>query len=511
VTRRAAALAAGALALLCSCTREPQSPVATEPPAPPGAAAGAALFAGAPPAKMVVDGRPLDVDPGGAARYLVRVRFVDAAGRPTDLVSGGDVSFTPSRGSAQWQTRLRFGGPAAIVSTYEDGPLAVDVRADVGVPVPGVRVATDTRTWRVPRTVARALGPHSVWLGWFPRVTRGAVSIVRSGGSAPARTIATVVAPSSGYRDESVTPGTRYRYDVKLPTPARGVVLAAPVPAAPRYEPVAAVGGKAVWLSFSPSRLDDDGYDKLDPGKTLARATASGLRSIDIRTTYGPFREITADDEPAIDAIVDGATARGIAPVAWTVPRSTSFEDLEAEVAAAAYRTPSGHGFAALAVDLERGEYFLGSGSAGYAALGAYLRDLRAALGPRYPIVATVEDPFLEHLTASDYPYAAIAAQADVLQPMVYWRMMSRGAVTPRTVRAALAGSYAAVSRAAGRSLPIDLGLQSAAEGARGAPAPAEIAAAVAQARALGAIGVTFFDWNGTPERGWRAIAAAKW
>ena len=458
---------------------------------------------------MLLDGRALDIDPSGAARYLVRARFVDAVGRPTDLVSGGDVEFVPSRGRAQWQTRLRFGGPAAIISVFDDGPFVVSVHAEVGVHVPEARIETDTRSWSVPRRVAKALGPHSVWIGWFPAPKSGAVRIVRRGG-ATSLWIATVSSPGNRFRDESVVPGTTYRYDLVFPSGER-TTLGVPVPAEARHGTLGAFAGKGAWLSFSPSTFDDDGYDKLRPAAIVARARAAGLHSIDLRTTYGPFREITSDDAPAIDALIDTAVARGVTLVAWTVPRSTSFEDLEAEVAAAGYRTANGNGFAALAVDLERGAYFMGSGARGYAALAAYLRDLRAALGPRYPILATVEDPFLEHLTDASYPYEQIAEHADALQPMAYWRMMSRRATTPRDARAAVAGSYAATLHLAKRTLPVDVGLQSTSEGPHGAPSASEIAAADSQSQKLGAIGVTVFDWNGTPERVWRAVGNARW
>jgi hypothetical protein len=460
---------------------------------------------------MVLEARPLDVSPDGAARWLVRARFIDARGRPTELLGGGDVTFVPSRGSAQWQTRLRFGGPAAIVSTFDDGPLRVRATADVGVPVPAARTATDTRSWRVSRVVASALGPHAAVLGWFPHVTAGAVSIARGDGdsgvlSAPA----TVAAPSSSFRDASVTPGASYRYRIVLPSGARTTLRVA-VPPEARHGDLATIGGKGMWLSFSPSTLDADRYDRLVPADVVSKAKAAELHSIELRTTYGPFEEITPAAKSSIDALIDAAAAHGIAVVAWTVPRSTSFEDLAAAVAAARYTTPNGNGFAALSVDLERGDFFLRNGAAGYAALGAYLHLLRGALGPGYPLIATVEDPYLEHLDRASYPYDAIAASADALQPMTYWRMLSRHAVGAQAVRAALRGSYAATLREAGRGLPIDLGLQSTAEGPRGAPPADEIAASIVEARALGALGVTFFDWSGTPPAGWQAIAQTPW
>jgi hypothetical protein len=108
-------------------------------------------------------------------------------------------------------------------------------------------------------------------------------------------------------------------------------------------------------------------------------------------------------------------------------------------------------------------------------------------------------------------PYAAIAQSADVLQPMAYWRMLSKRARGSVAVRAALRGSYAAIARAAGRAMPIDIGGQTAGEGPAGAPPAGEVAAAVAESRRLGALGVTFFDWNGTTGEQWRALEKSAW
>jgi hypothetical protein len=265
-----------------------------------------------------------------------------------------------------------------------------------------------------------------------------------------------------------------------------------------------------MWLSFSPDAADPDGYGHLDAGGIVAQAKTAGLHAILVRTNYGPMNEITPADEPAIDALIDRAAASGIATIAWIVPRSTSFEDVAGAVAAAEYRTPAGNGFAALTLDLERGGFFLGDGPAGYDALARYPRALRAALGPAYPIVATVEDPYLEHLSRATYPYDAIAASVDVLQPMAYWHMLSRHPTTPAFVRSAVRGSYEATLREAGRLMPIDMGLQSAAD-ERGAPSAAEIAASIDESRKLGALGVTFFDWGGTPSPVWDALAADPW
>jgi hypothetical protein len=60
----------------------------------------------------------------------VRVVLHDAQGNLTSLRHGADFDYFSDRGSVQWQTRLRFGGPAAIVSVRDDGPVNVRVVAN---------------------------------------------------------------------------------------------------------------------------------------------------------------------------------------------------------------------------------------------------------------------------------------------------------------------------------------------------------------------------------------------
>jgi hypothetical protein len=125
-------------------------------------------------------------------------------------------------------------------------------------------------------------------------------------------------------------------------------------------------------------------------------------------------------------------------------------------------------------------------------------------------LVATVVDPYLEQLPPGAIPYAAIARSADVLQPMSYWRMR-QGGTSVAGMRAELSASYAALQRLAGTNIPIDIGGQTANLGNRyGAPSPAEVAASIAQADALGAIGETLYDWDGTSPPQWEAIAHAR-
>jgi hypothetical protein len=235
------------------------------------------------------------------------------------------------------------------------------------------------------------------------------------------------------------------------------------------------------------------------------------VRYIELRAAYGEFWEITPGAKPAIDALIDAAAERGIAVLGWTVPRETSFEDLALSVAAADYRTARGTPLAGVAVDLERGAEFMGDGTQGYEALADYTRLLRAALGPRSLILATVEDPHFERLTNRDVPYAQIAANASALQPMAYWRLFPTRLVGAQATREALRASYVALRREAKRAIPINVGGQTSGLGACGTPPPDELTASLAESKRLGAIGETFFDWNGTLPSQWAAIGSFRW
>jgi hypothetical protein len=475
------------------------------PAAPPTPAA----WSAAPGRRMWLDSQPLGVDQGGNARWLVRVRFVDARGDETSLLHGGDIEFAASRGVVQWQTRARFGAPAAIVATNASGPLAVKA---VALDPPGIaeaRAATDTRRWSMPRVVAAPLGAHLVQVGWFPQESSARV-VVRRSGREGTYTVCSLAPPSSSCTDPNVLPGSSYRYRV-IRVGSATVSLRVRTPPELPPQSLATLRGKGVWLSFSPDPRDDDSYVSLDAAAIADRAARAGLSYIELRFAYGPFWEITRAAKPAVDALIDAAAAHGVAVIGWTVPRSLSFEDLSGSVAAASYRTPRGTRVSGVALDLERGGDFMGEGTQAYAALKQYPRMLRAALGPRAAIVATVEDPYFERLSNRDVPYPDIARSVDALQPMAYWRLFPTREAGAAATRRAFAASFRTLRHLVKRAVPISMGGQTSPLGACGAPPPDEIGASLAESRALGALGEAFFDYHGAAQAKWDAIASFTW
>jgi hypothetical protein len=463
------------------------------------------VWSGAPAHAFALKIEPLGVTPDGAARALVRVVLRDATGAPTLLLRGGDFDFHVDRGSAQWQTRLRYGGPAALVGVQTATPVTVRAVANLPAGLGSASAVFDPRQQLGPPLVGAAIGPHLVRIGWFPRVDRGRVAIYRldADGHRGARAIV-LTAPVSAWDDGAVTPGEVARYQVVLPDGAHLVRVAVP-PELPPSD-ASAVAGTSAWLAFSGDPLDDERYTALDVQQIVATAVRAHLRAVELRLAYGAFAEMTADAKPTIDLLIDGLDAHGVRVVGWTVPRTLDADDLSEAVAVAAYRTPAGNGISGLAVDLERGDDYLGEGPVATTALREYLAVLRRAVGPHVLLVATVEDPFLGHLDPSAYPYAAIGRAADVVQPMTYWRALGR-LEGPAAASRAVAGSIATLRRTIGPT-PIDVGLQTAPIGPRGAPGPDELAAAIGAAAAHGAAGVAFYDWFGTDPAQWAVLAA---
>jgi len=417
------------IALLAAIAIAAASPAAT-PDVP--------VYAGNPATHFRVEQRFLGVDPDGALRILLLTRFFDAQDRPTEILANSDFDWRADHGSIQWQNRMRFGTPAAIVSTFDEEPIVATIHAnnpDIGTVV----VHIDPRAWKGPRTAVGALGPRLVRVGIFPSVSGR---------------------PS--YRDVAVEPGERYR----------GVE----VPREPESTTSAIAAGKGMWLYWSLNPFDPEYYGNLDPQAIADRAAAAGVRYAELRITYGEQWLIPPRAKPTIDALIDALADRGIASVAWSVPRAVTFGDLAATARALAYRTARGTPLHGVALDLERGDEFLGRDPA---RLWTYERDLRAAIGPRVAIIATIEDPALEHLDETAYPYREIARYADVLQPMAYYR---------QDAAAMISGTAATLRALAGRSLPISVGVL--------APPDGDTAAIESAAGAAGALGICVFGYQ---------------
>lgn len=415
------------------------------------------------------------------------------------------------------------GAPGAIVTAAE-GTHATVVAAtgDASIGSPSIALASPTFASATFEAVAQPVGARLVDVGWMHLPDSAGVTeykIYRRRADSPRGVLVSTVSPNGRtWRDGSVASSTAYDYTVVATTstgPLRASTGFVTTPAALPATSQRAISGKGMFLYFTPDAGGENSYAKYDPATVVARARASGISHIEVRMARGTFVEAATPAARAwLDDLIDRAAAAGIKLIAWQVPRRSSTADAATAVAAAGYTTPAGNGFAGLALDIEDGDNYMGDGEIARERMVDHIALVRQAVGPGYLVVATVMSPALTHWTNARYPFAGIATYASVLQPMEYWHHFysaSHHAYTEDEVSAACADSVTLTQQQAGRDIPINVAGQSDDLGTTGRPSPDEIAWCLAAAKSAGAIGQTFFDWRGTGDDGWTAIADFAW
>ncbi|HEV2038074.1 MAG TPA: hypothetical protein VGQ96_05640 [Candidatus Eremiobacteraceae bacterium] len=431
-----------------------------------------------------------------------------------------NVSFTASTGQIIALERSAVDSDAATVTIGWSRPVAVSISSDAGsatktLPAPDDGPAAFAAT-------ARAVGPHLVNVGWTPLAQNADVvdyKVYRSAGDGvEAQLVAQVAAIKHSWRDLAAAASSSYRYDVVAET-ATGAIdantQAVSTPDEMPAAPASVLAGKGMFLYFS--SLDDDArsFRHYHPEAVIAEAQKAGIHVIELRMARGscPMAQ-TAQSRAWLNRIIDAAARANISLIAWTVPRRVTTQDVAQTIEAAAYKTPAGNGFVGLALDLETGDRYMGDGRKASASLVQYIKAVRSAAGPHYLIVATVASPHMGNHTNEDYPYAKIAAYADVLQPMEYWHYFdetSHHEYARREVTGAAAAAVARTRELAGRDIPVNVAGQSVDLQGTGAPSGREIMWSLNGAKSAGGIGETFFDWAGTRPDAWAAIQAFDW
>ena len=368
-------------------------------------------------------------------------------------------------------------------------------------------------------SVAQAIGPHLVAVGWSaldPALGVREYKVYRRESGATRDVLIAVVSPNGhSWRDARVTPATGYEYAVTAEL-TDGTVKTRPAsvqtPSEMADTTLSALSGKGMFLFFSPDTSDVNSYAQFDPSGVIAQASRAGINEIEVRLSRGTFFEAASPESNSwLNHMIDAAAAAGIKLIAWTVPRRNTAEDVAESVAMARYRTPAGNGFVGLALDLESGTNYMGYRDAA-ARMVDYMEMTRAAVGPDYLLVATVMSPRLTGWTNEQYPYSRIARYASAMQPMEYWHHY-RGAheYAETDVSGACADAVSLTRSLAGRDVPVNVAGQSSDLGRTGAPAPGELASCLGGAQAAGALGETFFSWQGTAADQWAAIEAYRW
>jgi len=413
-----------------------------------------------------------------------------------------------------------YQSPAVLLTTSTGSSITITATAvspavgsaTLTVPAPPSDVASFA-------SVARAVGPHLIAIGWTPLASSvGArqYKIYRSAGGG-AQELAAVVSPAGhSWRDPHVTPGASYQYEVVAQLPdseASAQTQTVEAPGDMNVSSIDAISGKGMFLFFSPDTSDTNSYEQFDPDSVVAQAQRAGVSEIELRMSRGTFFEAASPQSHVwLDALIDAAAGSGIKLVAWTVPRRNTAEDVAQSIAMANYRTAAGNGFYGLALDLEPGDNYMGLRDAARERMADYMEMTRQAVGKDYLLVAIVISPRMTHFTNDDYPYSRIARYASAMQPMEYWHHYRDGHEYARTdVTGQCADAVALTRSLAGRALPINVAGQSADLGRTGAPSPDELHWCLGAARSAGAIGEMFFNWRATTPDQWAAIEAYRW
>ncbi len=458
---------------------------------------------------LAKNGSPWTITPDGTWTAVVRAPGADRG-----------VDFSASTGQLIVLEPTPGKGAAATVTVGWSRPVVVTMAAPA---------QTWTRTLPAPddslqafQSSARAVGPHLINVGWTPLAASAAVvdyKVYRSIGESDQQQLVATLSPiKHSWRDSNVDPDTTYQYSVVAETEMQTALAPMETASTPDELPSSGssvLAGKGMFLYFSSLPNDARSFHRYDPEAVIAEAHKAGIHVIELRMARGSCAMAQTDAAHAwLDRFVDAAAASDIKLIAWTVPRRVTTDDLAQTLAATSYRTPAGNGFVGLALDLESGDHYMGDGPKARAYMVQYIKTVRMATGRHYLIVATVASPAMRHYTNDDYPYARIAAYADVLQPMEYWHYFeetSHHDYESGEVAGAAAATVARTKELAGRDIPVDVAGQTVDLQGTGAPSGSEILWSLKGSKAVGAIGETFFDWAGTRPDAWAAIQAFDW
>ncbi|HUR50528.1 MAG TPA: hypothetical protein VMZ11_00220 [Mycobacteriales bacterium] len=268
------------------------------------------------------------------------------------------------------------------------------------------------------------------------------------------------------------------------PRPAPAVAegaLPAPLPVTAKAASLEVVRGKGLWATPWPT-------SGLDVDRLVARARATGVRSIWVRT--GGSRQGYYGNR-FLPALVPAAHKAGLRVIAWDFP---ALSDPVADAARAKRALDAG--VDAFSPDVEtaaEGTYLTTR------RLQVYLGLVRAYAGKR-AVIATVPRP---SPARKSFPYKAFVPYSDVFAPMVYWSCKEPGALVEQTLR-----TLGAMLPVAPVGQAYDMGPEG---GRRGTPSRAETLRFLDAARRGGALGASLWTVEHAGPAQLKALADYRW
>ncbi|HEX3623724.1 MAG TPA: hypothetical protein VHT97_15525 [Acidimicrobiales bacterium] len=246
--------------------------------------------------------------------------------------------------------------------------------------------------------------------------------------------------------------------------------------------------GKGMWI-WEPDQTEGG-----DAAAIVARAKAIGLTHLYVRTgsSWDGF-----NGGPFLDKLLPAAHQAGLLVYGWDFPRLLSpSDDVARAKEAVQHRAPGKQHIDGFAADIETQSE--GTAISGPAAT-QYGQELRAAVGPDFPLIATVPRPS----PSLSYPYAEVVASFDAIAPMVYW--------LNRQPDSDVAGALHDLAPYGKPIFPVGQAYDGKPEGGRpGVPPPEELWRFMRFAQSNGALGVSFWSWQGADQRAFDAIGQAE-
>jgi hypothetical protein len=256
------------------------------------------------------------------------------------------------------------------------------------------------------------------------------------------------------------------------------------IPAARGALPV----GKGKWL-YVPEKIENGDVNAL-----VARAKAVGLTHVYVRTGSSRMGFYAQD---YLNRLLPVAHAHQIRVYGWDFPYLDNWQDdVNRAMAAITWTTPDGHRIDGFSADIETRAQGVNVAPDTARAYGA---GLRRAVGPNYPLIATVPRPSPQLIT---YPFAEVVESFDAIAPMVYW--LNREPGGDAAVAMSILGRF-------GKPLfPIGQAYDGAPEGGRpGVPPPHELFRFMHISEDWGAAGTSFWSWQHASPEAWNAIRDA--
>jgi hypothetical protein len=274
-----------------------------------------------------------------------------------------------------------------------------------------------------------------------------------------------------------------------------GVVVARSLPArpGPGAASLEAYRGLGAWVDL----FEERAWRR--PAAAVADMASHGVRTLYLETSNYSQRKAVVDPV-VVGRFIEAAHDRGMDVVAWYLPGFDRLgRDLRRSLRAIRFRTPAGDSFDSFAMDIEAS--IVEPASRRSKRLLALSQEIRARVGPAYPLGAIIPSPYRMERGKKwvGFPWGQVAAIYDVFLPMSYFTFHVEG---EQRAHDEVAASIPIIRERVGDpTVPIHVigGIADRASGP-------EVRGFVGASREHGVIGASLYNWSLTGEPDWTEL-----